>query len=110
MIALSLTALAQTATPPTQPDTVPGSKQYVHAKVTKNRYGTGNQEYWSFEPDTPIPSTAPVVLLRYGCGGMNPLYYGAWLDYSVTRSLMYVSPTYHETLLMPSKDYLPHTI
>src|SRR5688572_32176427 len=57
LLALSLTAFAQTATPPTQPDTGPGGKQYVHAKVTKNRYGTGNQEYWIFEPDTPKPAT-----------------------------------------------------
>jgi hypothetical protein len=26
-------------TPPSQPATGPGGKQYVHASVTKNRYG-----------------------------------------------------------------------
>ena len=109
LLALSLTAFAQTATPPTQPDTGPGGKQYVHAKVTKNRYGTGNQEYWIFEPDMPKPASAPVVVFLHGWGGMNPLYYGAWLDHLVKRGNIVVYPRYQATLLTPLKDFLPNT-
>ena len=53
--------------------------------VTKNRYGKGGQEYWIFEPDSPKPRTAPVIVFLHGWGGMNPLYYGAWLDHLVKR-------------------------
>ena len=44
---------SQSATPPSQPQTGPGGKQYVHAGVVMNRYGKGGEEYWIFEPDSP---------------------------------------------------------
>ena len=111
ILALSLgSAFAQRATPPTQPDTGPGGKQYVHTKVTKNRYGTGNQEYWIFEPDTPKPASAPLVVFIHGWGGMNPLYYGAWLDHLVKRGNIVVYPRYQATLLTPMREFLPNTL
>src|SRR5688572_3789592 len=62
----SLTILSfQRATPPAQPSTGPGSKQYAHTGVRKNRYGTGNQEYWIFEPEAPRPATAPLVVFLH---------------------------------------------
>ena len=110
-LALSLgTAFAQRATPPTQPATGPGGKQYVHAKVTKNRYGTGNEEYWMFEPDTPKPASAPLLVFIHGWGGMNPLYYGAWLDHLVKRGNIVVYPRYQATLLTPIREFLPSTL
>ncbi len=36
---------SQSVTPPSQPQSGPGGKQYTHASVTKNRYGKGGQEY-----------------------------------------------------------------
>ena len=111
LILFSLTTLSfQRATPPEQPATGPGGKQYVHAKVTKNRYGTGNQEYWIFEPDSPKPASAPLVVFIHGWGGMNPLYYGAWLDHLVRRGNIVVYPRYQETLLTPIKEFLPSTL
>jgi len=111
IILFSLTTLSvQRATPPTQPATGPGGKQYGHAKVTKNRYGTGNEEYWIFEPDTPKPVSAPLVVFIHGWGGMNPLYYGAWLDHLVKRGNIVVYPRYQATLLTPIRDFLPSTL
>ena len=111
ILALSLgSAFAQHSTPPTQPDSGPGGKQYVHTKVTKNRYGTGNQEYWIFEPDTPKPASAPLVVFIHGWGGMNPLYYGAWLDHLVKRGNIVVYPRYQATLLTPMREFLPNTV
>ena len=71
----SLTILSsQAPTPPVQPASGPGGKQYVHTSVTKNRYGKGGQEYWIFEPDTPKPAAAaPLIVLLHGWGGMNPI-------------------------------------
>jgi pimeloyl-ACP methyl ester carboxylesterase len=107
----SLTTLSfQRPTPPAQPATGPGGKEYVHAKVTKNRYGTGNQEYWIFEPDTPKPASAPLIVFLHGWGGMNPLYYGAWLDHLVKRGNIVVYPRYQATLLTPIKEFTPSTL
>jgi pimeloyl-ACP methyl ester carboxylesterase len=108
---LSLTVLsAQTATPPAQPQTGPGGKQYVHARVTKNRYGKGGQEYWIFEPDSPKPRTAPVIIFLHGWGGMNPLYYGAWVDHLVKRGNIVVYPRYQAGLLTPIREFTPNTM
>ncbi len=86
-------------TPPSQPQTGPGGKQYLHTGVTKNRYGKGGKEYWIFEPDSPKPRTAPVIVFLHGWGGMNPLYYGAWMDHLVKRGNIVIYPRYQANLL-----------
>ena len=116
LLSLTLTFLpltvvsAQTVTAPTQPRTGPGGKQYIHSSVTKNRYGKGGQEYWIFEPDSPRPRNAPVIIFLHGWGGMNPLYYGAWVDHLVRRGNIVVYPRYQSNLLTPIKDFLPNTL
>jgi pimeloyl-ACP methyl ester carboxylesterase len=101
---------SQSATPPPQPQSGPGGKQYLHAAVTKNRYGTGGKEYWIFEPDSPRPRSAPVIVFLHGWGGMNPLYYGAWLDHLVKRGNIVVYPRYQSNLLTPIQDFTPNTL
>lgn len=111
VLLLSLTIVqAQRATPPGQPATGPGGKQYAHAGVSKNIYGKGNQEYWIFEPQAPKPASAPVIVFLHGWGGMNPLYYGAWLDHLVKRGNIVVYPRYQATLLTPIKEFTPSTL
>lgn len=107
---LLITVSAQIATPPSQPLTGPGGKQSLHASVTKNRYGKGGQEYWIFEPDSPKPRTAPVIIFLHGWGGMNPLYYGAWLDHLVKRGNIVIYPRYQSNLLTPIRDFTPNTL
>lgn len=108
---LSLTVVfSQSVTPPSQPQTGPGGKQYAHAGVIKNRYGKGGQEYWIFEPDSPKPRSAPVIVFLHGWGGMNPLYYGAWLDHLVKRGNIVIYPRYQKNLLTPISEFLPNTL
>ena len=107
----SLTIVAyQNAAPPSQPQTGPGGKQYIHTAVTKNRYGKGGQEYWIFEPDSPKPHSAPVVVFLHGWGGMNPLYYGAWLDHLVKRGNIVIYPRYQQSLLTGINEFTPNTL
>ena len=101
---------AQSPTPPSQPQTGPGGKQYVHTNVVKNRYGKGGEEYWIFEPESPKPSTAPLIVFLHGWGGMNPLYYGAWIDHLVKRGNIVVYPRYQANLLTPMKDFTPNAL
>jgi pimeloyl-ACP methyl ester carboxylesterase len=93
-----------------QPQTGPGGKQNLYAAVVKNRYGKGGEEYWIFEPDSPRPSTAPVIVLLHGWGGMNPLYYGAWIDHLVKRGNIVIYPRYQANLLTPIRDFTPNTL
>ena len=82
----------------------------VHASVTKNRYGKGGQEYWIFEPDSPRPRTAPVIIFLHGWGGMNPLYYGAWLDHLVKRGNIVDLSALPGRLVNSIKDFTPNTL
>jgi pimeloyl-ACP methyl ester carboxylesterase len=100
----------QKPSPPSQPQTGPGGKQYLHGSVTKNRYGKGGTEYWIFEPDSPKPRTAPVIVFLHGWGGMNPLYYGAWLDHLVKRGNIVIYPRYQATLLTGITEFTPNTL
>lgn len=111
LVLFSLTVVSsQNITPPSQPQTGPGGKQSVHTGVTKHRYGTGGQEYWIFEPDSPKPRSAPVIVFLHGWGGMNPLYYGAWLDHLVKRGNIVIYPRYQTNLLTPIREFLPNTL
>ena len=101
---------SQNPTPPSQPAAGPGGKQYVHASVIKNRYGKGGEEYWIFEPDTPKPASAPLIVFLHGWGGMNPLYYGAWIDHLVKRGNIVVYPRYQASLLTPIQQFTPNTV
>ena len=101
---------SQNPTSPSQPATGPGGKQYVHASVTKNRYGHGGEEYWIFEPDNPKPAAAPLIVFLHGWGGINPLYYGAWIDHLVKRGNIVVYPRYQASLLTPIQQFTPNTL
>ena len=111
LVLISLTiGFSQGVTPPLQPSNGPGGSQYSHTSVTRNRYGKGGQEYWIFEPDLPKPRSAPVVVLLHGWGGMNPLYYGAWIDHLVKRGNIVIYPRYQASLLTSLKDFTPNTL
>jgi pimeloyl-ACP methyl ester carboxylesterase len=111
LISFALTIVSsQPPSPPSQPNSGPGGKQYAHASVKKNRYGSGGSEYWIFEPQAPSPRSSPLIIFLHGWGGMNPLYYGAWLDHLVRRGNIVVYPRYQASLLTPIKDFTPNTI
>ena len=113
LILSSLTIVSsqtEIATPPAQQQTGPGGKQYAHSGVTKNRYGKGGEEYWIFEPDSPKPRTAPVVVFLHGWGGMNPMYYGAWVDHLVKRGNIVIYPRYQASLLTGVTEFTPNTL
>src|SRR5262249_36300820 len=84
--------------------------QYAHAGVTKNRYGNNGTEYWIYEPDTPRPASAPLIIFLHGWGGTNPLYYGAWIEHLVRRGNIVVYPRYQKNLLTARSDFTPNTI
>jgi acetyl esterase/lipase len=98
--------------PPDQPANGPGGKQYSHNSVTKQRFGTGGKEYWIFEPDAPKPrgKTAPVIVFMHGWGGVNPMYYGAWIEHLVRRGNIVIYPRYQSGLLTRVEEFTPNTV
>lgn len=98
------------ASPPAQPAKGPGSKEYSHTAVIKNRYENGIKEYWIYEPDQPKPSSAPVIVFLHGWGAMNPATYGAWIDHLVKRGNIVIYPRYQSDLKTPLKDFTANAI
>ena len=55
-----------TPSPPGQPSSGPGGSDYKYGSVTMNSYGWGENQYWIFEPASPEPSSAPVIIFNHG--------------------------------------------
>jgi hypothetical protein len=102
--------LAQAPTPPGQPETGPGGKEYPYASFTCGRYGSGGTEYLVFEPDDPRPESAPVVAFLHGWGALNPAPYGAWITHIVRRGAVVIYPLYQENLATPTAEFTPNAI
>ena len=81
-------------TQPLQPTHGPGGTNYTHQDVKKTSYGFGEQQYWIFEPATPSPETAPVIVLNHGWPWMFPRFYQAWIDHIVKQGNIVIYPRY----------------
>lgn len=88
--------IALAATQPAQPASGPGGSDYRHAAVKKNLFGEGVLQYWVFEPESPIPSSAPLIIFNHGWGATNPKAYGSWIEHIVRRGNIVVYPVYQE--------------
>ena len=101
---------ADPPTPPTQPLSGPGGRDYPSAAMTMHRYGSGPTEYWIFEPANPPPKSAPVILFNHGWSAMTPNAYGAWITHLARRGNIVIYPRYQDSLRTPMRDFTPNTI
>src|SRR5262249_14961591 len=69
---------ASAATPPEQPASGPGGREYAHLRVIGTRHASDAAAYWLFEPAAPSAPSAPVVVFLDGWEGTDPLFWGAW--------------------------------
>lgn len=95
---------------PTQPTSGPGSSEHRHGEVTKSVYGTGDDEYWLFEPSSPLPHSAPLIVFNHGWTATNPAFYGAWIEHLVRRGNIVVYPRYQADLRTPTRKFTPSAI
>jgi acetyl esterase/lipase len=109
-ILVAICALAAAPTPPGQPKTGPGGSGYPFAAVTVHRYGQGVESYWIFEPASPTPKSAPVIVFCHGWGVMSPNSYGAWIKHLVRRGNIVIYPQYQVVLLASMKDFTPYCL
>jgi len=85
-------------TPPGQPSSGPGGSQYAHALVEEHNYGEGDLQYWLFEPASPKPESAPVVIFNHGWSAMTPGGYRGWINHIVRRGNIVIFPRYQASL------------
>jgi hypothetical protein len=107
---LVTTSACNLPVPPTQPATGPGGSQYLHADVaTYGPYyaeGSGDPEaylYYTFEPASPKPDTAPVVLFLHALFAYNPQTYAKLMQQMVMKGYTVVWPMYDAGFQKPDK-------
>ncbi|PWT99734.1 MAG: alpha/beta hydrolase [Candidatus Melainabacteria bacterium] len=96
--------------PPCQPATGPGGAAASHAKVVARKYDQGDAEYWLFEPASPSPISAPVVIFTHGWSGMNPKIYQAWIEHITCRGNIVIFPRYQADLKTKPTNFTRNAI
>jgi hypothetical protein len=99
-----------TPTPPDQPLSGPGGKDYAHASLTTTRIGRGAQGAILFEPADPRPEVAPVVVFCHGWSVLDPVHYGAWITHIVRRGYTVIYPLYQDDLRTPPREFTRHAL
>ncbi len=94
--------------PPRQPTSGPGGAEYRHARVVKNVFGKGADQYWLYEPAEPAPKKAPVVVFLHGWLVTNPKAYGAWIKHLVRRGNIVIYPRYQAGAFTPVTSFTPN--
>ncbi len=84
--------------------------KYKHNAVTMFHYNKGKDEYWIFEPNSPKPDKAPVIVFNHGWSAMSPNSYGAWIDHVVKRRNIVIFPRYQGGLATPPKNFTRNAI
>ncbi len=95
---------AQAAAPiaqPVQPAEGPGGREYLHQTVLFQDFAEKPDGYWLFEPASPKPDSADVIIFFHGYGGYNPMIYGQWIKHLVRKGHIVIYPRYQKNLVSP---------
>jgi acetyl esterase/lipase len=96
----------------TQPTSGLGGSTYTNASVTvngpywaNNRYTDNDFEYYIYEPGTPAPATAPVILFLHGYNAILPSDYLGWINQMVQNGYIVVWVQYQANLTSTFANY-----
>lgn len=90
--------------PPAQPADGPGSYAYFHDDMAHFDFAKTQEGYWLFEPRSPMPDAAPIVIFLHGYGSINPMIYGHWIRHLVKKGNIVVYPRYQKNLWHPTPE------
>jgi dienelactone hydrolase len=97
-------------TAPLQPAAGPGGADYRHAKVVESDFGRGGAQCWIFEPASPAPTSAPVVVFLHGWGAMYPRSYDRWIEHIARRGNIVIYPRYQTNLATLPKQFSSNAV
>lgn len=86
---------------PGQPTKGPGGSEYLHQEVLFQDFAEKAEGYWLFEPASPRPDSADVVVFLHGYGGYNPMIYGKWIRHLVRKGHIVIFPRYQRNMVFP---------
>jgi len=81
-------------TGPTRPEQGPGGKQGAHAEVKAVQIGVDEEKVFLFEPASPSPASAPLLVFLHGWFHPDPAAYRAWIDHLVRQGWIVIFPCY----------------
>lgn len=82
--------------PPLQQGSGPGGSSYSHNAVIFSDHTSflNPNGYWLFEPDSPKPDSANLIVFNHGYGVFNPGPYAQWIEHLVRKGNIVVFPKY----------------
>ena len=83
------------------PDTGSMNVTYVADSVRMSGYGGKADGFYLFEPVSPKPDSAPVVVFNHGYASLNPMAYGEWIRHLVRQGNVVVFPNYQRNAFFP---------
>ena len=96
---------AQNKFKPSQPEQGPGSATYSHDEVVQYDFAQNPDGYWLYEPASPRPDSANVIVFNHGYGGYNPMIYGKWIKHLVRKGNIVIYPRYQKNVYSPKPKY-----
>lgn len=100
---------AQSAPP--QPTTGPGGSNYLHTAATTlgpfypaAKQGNDAFRYYIFQPSSPKPAAAPIVLFLHGANANYPETYNRWMLHIVKKGYTVIWVQY-QAIFSPDRDY-----
>lgn len=97
-------------TQPGQPAKGPGGMDYAHKDVIQSVHGEGARQYWLFEPASPKPEMAPVIVFSHGWICMHPEFFSAWISHLVKKGNIVIFPKYQASPLTPPSRFTPNAL
>lgn len=79
---------------PVQPASGPGGADYAHASVKTTLHGSGSTAYFLYEPQDPVPASAPVLIFLHGWGAVDLAPYAEWITHLVRKGRVVIAPLY----------------
>ncbi len=86
---------------PTQPEEGPGGASYLHSEVVQYDFAQSPDGFWLYEPASPRPDSANVIVFTHGYGGFNPVIYGKWIKHLVRKGNIVIYPRYQKNVYSP---------
>ena len=90
---------------PLQPLSGPGGKNYSHDEIRITDRAEEKDGFWLFEPASPTPDSAHVVVFLHGYGAINPMIYGGWIKHLVRKGNIIIYPRYQKGIFPPKTHH-----
>lgn len=94
----------------TPPIKGPGSPTYSHDKVIQYDFAKKQDGYWLFEPASPRPDSANIIVFNHGYGAYNPMIYGKWIKHLVRKGNIVIFPRYQKNNYFPRPRKFPKNV